>query len=193
MSGAETRDMAEWMQAPGTAAQVRATAAQDAEPAHGTPPGASALHDQDEYGWLLQQAHLLRAGRVGEIDAHPLADLLTDMSISEERAFESAMFGLLLHRLKVLVQPERLTQSWRNSISAQQINARRIIRKNPGMRPRLPGFCADAYADARQQAAVETRIDISRFPLDNPWTLDEALAFVPPPPPPRAHRAARKG
>ena len=42
-------------------------------------------------------------------------------------------------------------------------------------------------------AAAETGIAINRFPADNPWTLDEALAFVPPEPPPRARRAARRG
>ena len=181
--------MADWAQAPDGPAkpQVCAPASEEAE------LRSRASYDQDEYGWLLQQAGLLRAGRLEQLDRASLAEFLTDMSISEERAFESAMFGLLLHMLKVLVQPERLTQSWRNSISAQQIKARRIIRKNPGMRPRLPGFCADAYADARQQAAVETRTALSRFPADNPWTLDEALAFGPPEPAPRGRRAARKG
>ena len=61
------------------------------------------------------------------------------------------------------------------------------------MRQHLPELYAKAYADARGDAAAETGIAISRFPEINPWTLDEALAFVPPEPPPRARRAARRG
>ena len=173
--------------------QVRATAAQDAEPAHGTPPHAGALYDQDEYGWLLQQAGLLRAGRVGEVDRASLAEFLTDMARSHRHAFQGAMTVLLHHMLKVLVQPERATRSWLLAISVQQQQVQLVMDGNPGMCQHLPELCAKAYADARRRASIETGIALSRFPADNPWTLEAALAFAPPPPPPRAHRAARRG
>ena len=77
-----------------------------------TPPAAvlssRAPHEQDEFGWLLQQAELLRAGRLDEIDRHPLAEYLTDMATSDARALKGALRVLLIHMLKILVQPERL-------------------------------------------------------------------------------------
>lgn len=153
-----------------------------------------ALYDLDEYGWLLQQANLLRAGRLGEIDRASLAEFLTDMAASHQHAFRSAMTVLLHHMLKVLAQPEKMTRSWLLTIRVQQRQARLVMESNPGMRQHLPELCAKAYADARGDAAAETGIAINRFPADNPWTLDEALASVPPePPPPRARRAARRG
>jgi acetyl-CoA/propionyl-CoA carboxylase carboxyl transferase subunit len=33
----------------------------------------------------------------------------------------------------------------------------------------------DAYAEARRQAADETELDLTAFPVKNPWTLDDAL------------------
>lgn len=145
-------------------------------------------YDQDQFGWMMQQADLLRAGHLDDIDRQSLADLLTDMAASDKRAFESAMTVLLEHMLKVLVQPERLTRSWLRSIAAQQIEARRIIRTEPGMRQFLPDLYASAYPDARRLASAETGVETGRFPVDNPWSMEEALAYMPPEPAPRGRK-----
>lgn len=150
---------------------------------------AQARYGEDEYGWLQQQAGLLRAGRLGEIDAQPLAELLTDMAKSDIRALRSAMRVLLLHLLKALIQPDRLTGSWVSTIIEQQEQAAEMIADSPGMTPMLPKLFDHAYNVARRQAAAETGLPLPQFPPDNPWTLDEALAFVPPEPPPRGRRA----
>ena len=165
-----------------------------AEPAHAaTPRRPGPVYEQDEHGWLLHQAGLLRAGRLEEVDRASLAEFLTDMAITHRNAFQSAMTVLLHHMLKAFVQPERITRSWLLTIRVQQRQARLLMESNPGMRQYLPELCAKAYADARGDAAAETGIALSRFPADNPWTLEAALAFVPPEPAPRGRRAARKG
>ena len=174
--------MAEGTQAPGMAAS------EDAAPT-GTPPQARALYGQDEYGWLTEQAGLLRAGRVEEIDRASLVEFLTDMASMHRHTFRSAMTVLLHHMLKALVQPERMTRSWLLTIRVQQREARLVMEDNPGMRQHLPTLYAKAYADARGDAATETGVAIGRFPADNPWTLDDALAFIPPEPPARGRRA----
>ncbi len=153
---------------------------------------ARADYHHDQFGWMLQQADLLRAGRLDDIDRHSLAELLTDMAGSDKRAFESAMRVLLQHMLKVLVQPEKLTRSWLYSIAVQQVDARRLIEMEPGMRPFLPGLYAAAYMDARRLASVETGIALSRFPAENPWSMEEALAYVPPEPAPRGAKRQRR-
>jgi len=149
-------------------------------------------YDRDQFGWMVQQAEFLRAGRLYDIDVQSLADLLTDMAASEKRAFESAMRVLLQHMLKVLVQPENLTRSWLYSIAVQQVDARRLIDTEPGMHQFLPHLYACAYPDARRLASVETGIEIDRFPVENPWSLAEALAYVPSEPAPRGRKAKPK-
>jgi hypothetical protein len=178
--------MADGTQAPGHGAL------EEAAPA-GTPPQARARYHEDEYGWLMEQAGLLRAGRLEEIDRASLVEFLTDMASTHRTAWQSALTVLLHHMLKALVQPERMTRSWLLTIRVQQRQARLLMEDNPGMRQYLPTLYAKAYADARGDASAETGIAIGRFPVDNPWALDDALAFVPPEPPPRRRRAARTG
>lgn len=173
MSSAGSKDVAEWMQAP-------------------TSP-ARALYDQDEFGWLLEQAGLLRDGRLDEIDRVSLIEFLTDMARSKKHEFRSAMIVLLHHLLKVAVQPEKMTRSWLLTIDEQQDEARSLIEDEPGMRQYLPDLYAKAYPVAHRRASIETGIGIDRFPADNPWTMDEALTFVPPAPPPRGRKVTRKG
>ena len=156
-------------------------------------PGSAPAYDQDEFAWLLHQADLLRAGRLGEVDRQPLAEFLTDMAGSHQDAFESAMRVLLQHLLKLSVPPDKLTRSWRLTIAVQQENALLLIKRRPGMRQYLPGLYADAYPVARRLASVETGIAVSRFPAANPWTMEEALAYVPPEPAPHGRRRTRGG
>ncbi len=157
-------------------------------------PGGTARADyhRDQFGWMVQQAELLRAGRLDDLDRHSLAELLTDMAGSDKRAFKSAMRVLLQHMLKVIVQPEKLTRSWLYSIAVQQAEAIDLIETEPGMRSFLPGLYAAAYADARRLASVETGIALARFPTENPWSMEEALAYVPPAPAPRGAKRREK-
>lgn len=173
MSGVESKDVMEWTQAPSNTARAQ--------------------YDQDEFGWLLQQADLLRDGRLDEIDRASLVEFLTDMARSKTHEFRSAMIVLLQHLLKVVMQPEMMTRSWVLSIVEQQQEAQFLIEDEPGMRQYLPGLYAKAYPAARRRVSAETGIEIGRFPVDNPWTMDAALTFVPPAPPPRGRKVMRKG
>lgn len=190
MSSAGSRDVTGWTQAPGHAAPEDAQPAQIGEPISHR---SRALYDQDEFGWLLEQAALLRAGRLDEIDRVSLVEFLTDMTRSKKHEFRSAVVVLLHHLLKVVVQPEKMTRSWLLTIDEQQEEVRSLIEDEPGMRQHLPDIYERAYPVARRRASIETGIGIDRFPVDNPWTMDAALTFVPPAPPPRGRKVPRKG
>jgi hypothetical protein len=184
--------MADGTQAPGMAMPEEAELRSPEEAAPtGTPPQARARYDGDEYGWLMEQAGLLQAGRLEEIDRASLVEFLNDLAVTHRTTWQSALTVLLHHMLKVLVQPERMTRSWLLTITVQQQQARLVMEGNPGMRRHLPELYAKAYADARRRASAETGIALSRFPVDSPWTLDEALAFVPPEPPRRGRRVGK--
>ena len=154
---------------------------------------ARALYDKDEFGWMLQQAGLLRAGRLDEIDRHSLADYLTDMARSKQAAFRSAMTVLLHHMLKIELQPGKVTRSWLLTISVQRQEIGFLIEGEPGMRQYLPDLYAKAYPAARENAAIETGIKVSRFPTNNPWTMAEVLTVPLPEPAPRGRKVKRKG
>jgi hypothetical protein len=49
----------------------------------------SSLHDRDFYAWTLEQAALLKAGKVGALDLKGLAEELEEMSGRERRELQS--------------------------------------------------------------------------------------------------------
>src|SRR5947207_8946244 len=99
-------------------------------------PGAEpARYDRDLYSWALEQAELLRAGRIAEADALNIADELDDVGNEQYEKLESALRIILLHLLKWDHQPRRRSRSWRSSISVQRKHVLRALRKNPGLKP----------------------------------------------------------
>ncbi|MFI5010832.1 MAG: DUF29 family protein [Hyphomicrobiales bacterium] len=67
------------------------------------------------------------------------------------------------------------TQSWAISITAQRNQAARILRHDAGLASRIEEARLDAYEDARLEAASETGLKPSVFPVAVPYTLDETM------------------
>ncbi|MGH6798004.1 MAG: DUF29 domain-containing protein, partial [Roseiarcus sp.] len=75
------------------------------------------MHDNDFYAWSLEQAALLREGRVGEADLATIAEEIESMGKTEKRELVSRLTVLLLHLLKWERQPVGRGNSWRLSIA----------------------------------------------------------------------------
>ncbi|MGZ8217715.1 DUF29 domain-containing protein [Methylomagnum sp.] len=133
------------------------------------------IHRDDFYGWAMQNAELLRQGRLGEIDSERIAEELEDMGGSKERELESRLGVLLAHLLKWVYQPERRGTSWRATIDEQRLRVARVLRKNPSLKSKLNEAFADAYDDARLIAMRETGIDKKVFPKACPFSIAETL------------------
>lgn len=143
------------------------------------------LHARDFYTWTRRQAELMRAGSFEEVDVANLVEEIETLGRSEAAALESAYRLICLHQLERLVQPERVaSRSWTNTIIRERLHAARVLRDNPGLKPRRQQLFESAYADARREAAGETQIDLSVFPEAAPFTLaqitDEAFWAGPP-------------
>jgi hypothetical protein len=139
-----------------------------------TPQSLAALYETDETAWLEQTADLLRAGRLGEIDPNTLAEYLTDMAKRDRREVFSRLVVLLAHLLKWDHQPDRRSGSWRGTIREQRRELRQLLESST-LRNHAASVFADAYAEARAQAADETELDVGVFPAESPWDLDAAL------------------
>jgi Domain of unknown function DUF29 len=136
---------------------------------------ARARYDRDLYGWATEQAALLRSGRIAEADTRNIAEELDDVGSEQYDKLESALRLILLHLLKWDHQPERRTRSWWASITVQRNHVRRLLRKNPGLKPHLKTATADAYEDARIEAAAQTRLSPRKFPAQCPYGWDEIM------------------
>jgi len=135
----------------------------------------SARYDRDLYGWATEQAALSRAGRIAEADALNIAEELDDVGNEQYDKLVSPLRLILLHLLKWDHQPERRSRSWWASITVQRNQVRRLLRKNPGLKPRLKEATADAYEDARVEAAARTRLAPRKFPAQCPYSSNEIM------------------
>lgn len=145
------------------------------------------LYERDFYAWTRAQVRALEklaATRPNfELDLPHLIEEVRDLGREQLDKLESAYRVLLLHLLKWKYQPEGRSGSSRGSIVEQRRRALRLIRRNPGMKPKRQRLFAEAYEDARLQAAAETGLPLETFPEAPPFTLEQALdeAFWPEP------------
>jgi hypothetical protein len=134
-------------------------------------------YDQDIVAWSQEQAHWLRIGQFSALDLEHLAEEIEDVGRSEQRELANRMAVLLAHLLKWRYQPERRGASWEITISGQRQRIARRLQKMPSLKAALhdPEWWADAWFDARIEAAKETDMEIQHFPPECPWTADEIL------------------
>ncbi len=133
------------------------------------------LHDSDFYAWSLEQAALLRAGRVGEADLAAIAEEIESMGKTEKRELVSRLTVLLLHLLKWRAQPRGRGDSWRLSIANARDEIADLLDDNPSLKALLDDVLASAYRYARRKAAIETKRSEEGFPAQCPWSFAQAM------------------
>jgi len=126
--------------------------------------------------WIDQTAQFLREQRWLEIDMAHLIEEVEDLGKSERRGITSQLIRLLLHLLKWQYQPLRRTDSWLDSITDARTQIELAIADSPSLRAYPNEQLADIYARARSQAATQTKLEISEFPQDCPYTLELVLS-----------------
>jgi hypothetical protein len=135
----------------------------------------AARYDRDLYSWAVEQAALLRAGRIADADARNIAEELDDVGNAQYEKLESALRIILLHLLKWEHQPKRRSRSWWLSISVQRRHVLRVLRKNPGLKPVLDEAITEAYEIARIEAAAQTLLEEDVFPLECPYSWNDIM------------------
>jgi predicted nucleic acid-binding Zn-ribbon protein len=135
----------------------------------------AARYDRDLYSWAVEQAALLRAGRIADADARNIAEELDDVGNEQYEKLESALRIILLHLLKWEHQPKRRSRSWRLSISVQRRHVLRVLRKNPGLKSVLDEAITEAYEIARIEAAAQTLLEEDVFPLECPYSWNDIM------------------
>src|SRR5690349_15539434 len=135
----------------------------------------SVLYEQDETAWLEVMSALAASGRHAEMDYTHLSEYLADMAKRDRREVFSRLVVLLCHLLKWEYQPERRSGSWRGTIREQRRELRQLLESGT-LRNHALAVLAEAYAEARRQAADETELRADVFPVENAWGLEELLA-----------------
>jgi hypothetical protein len=127
------------------------------------------LHQMDFYAWTRQQAALLKAGQLAELDIEHLSEEIEGMGARERRELINRLAVLLAHLLKWELQPTYRGRSWQLTIKEQRRQLQRLLDDNPSLKSRLDEFIPDAYGDAVIIAAKETGLEESGFPAGCPY------------------------
>jgi hypothetical protein len=135
----------------------------------------SVLYEQDETAWLETMSALAANGRYAEMDYPHLSEYLADMAKRDRREVFSRLVLLLCHLLKWEHQPERRSGSWRGTIREQRRELRQLLESGT-LRNHAEAVLADAYAEARRQAADETELSLNEFPVEDVRGVEELLA-----------------
>lgn len=135
-------------------------------------------YDKDFFKWTQSQANLLENGDLDKLDRDHLREEIESLGISLQRALESYIAGLLMHKLKIKFQPGNHTNSWDNSIKNADFQIQKLIKKNPSLKTYLPELFEDAYYTARLDASSETKLEEKTFPKKCPWTFEEIFYFL---------------
>jgi hypothetical protein len=135
----------------------------------------SMLYERDETAWLEVMSALAASGRYSEMDYLHLSEYLADMAKRDRREVFSRLVVLLTHLLKWQHQPEGRCGSWRGTIREQRRELRQLL-ESATLRNHAEAVLADAYAEARRQAADETGLSLDTFPTEDAQGLDELLA-----------------
>ncbi len=134
----------------------------------------ASLYERDLHAWSLEQARLLRDGRLAEIDTENIAEEILDVGKTEYRVLQSAFRVLLAHMLKWDHQPEH-SRSWQNTILEQRDRIEEQLADNPSLKPRLAEAARKGYRAGRLRASGETDIDLDQFPEECPYDLEAIM------------------
>jgi len=133
------------------------------------------LYEQDETAWLEAMSTLAASRRYADMDFIHLSEYLADMARRDWREVFSRLVALLTHLLRWEYQPENRSGSWRGTIREQRRELRQLLTSGT-LRNHAEEVLADAYAEARGQAADEAELSLNVFPLENARSLVELLA-----------------
>lgn len=141
------------------------------------------LYEDDVIAWAEQQASLIRAGRWSQLDIDNIAEEIEDVGKSEKRELRHRLAVLLEHLAKWRYQPDHRGSSWLTTIRVQRLDILTLLRKVPSLKRLVADreFADGVWRDAIVLAVKETQF--VEFPLECPWTLDQALTtdFLPDP------------
>jgi hypothetical protein len=135
----------------------------------------SHAYETDVCAWAKEQAALLRAGRLSELDIDHIAEEIESVGSSQKRELVSRLTVLLQHLLTWQFQPALRGTSCQVSIRVQRRDTAYLMQNNPSLKAMLPEAIAQAYGTAVIKASAETDLAESIFPSVCLWTFEQMM------------------
>ena len=141
----------------------------------------STLYDEDFMLWLENNINLLKNGKFNQLDLENLIEELESMGKSDKRALRSNLTILLMHLLKYKYQRNKRSNSWERTIGEHRDRLQDALIYSPSLNRFFDDVFHQCYQKARKNAAKETKLSLSVFPPECPFTQIEVLTedFLP--------------
>ena len=133
------------------------------------------LYNQDFYQWTQEQAALLKAGALAQLDIENLIEEVESMGKSQRRELYSRLVVLIMHMLKWDYQKGRRGKSWIKTIAAQRTEIEFLLFDNPSLKNELEGLLPMVYRSAVKQAVTETGLALKTFPETCPYSIEKIM------------------
>ena len=134
------------------------------------------LYDRDFYGWTQNQADALRRRSANELDWDNLLEEIEGLAMAAENELINRLAVLLAHLLKWSLQPTRRSRSWVLTVREQRRRIKRLLDRNPSLKPKITEALVDAFPSAVNAAADETGLPDDAFPTVSPYDFDQAMS-----------------
>lgn len=133
-------------------------------------------YKQDFYAWALNNARLLREGKLAEADIENVAEEIESMGKSEKRELINRLAILIAHLLKWQFQPARRSNSWKYTIEEQRDEIVDLFAESPSLKNEIEQQLARAYKRGVLIAATETNLGKEVFPATCPFSLEKLIS-----------------
>jgi hypothetical protein len=133
------------------------------------------IYEEDFNIWLEITANLLKEKQFDELDLENLIEEIESMARNNRRELKSRLIVLIMHLLKWKYQPQKQSKSWLSTINLQRGELELLLEENPSLKPSIEMIIDNCYDKARKRASKETQLNLTTFPVDNPFTLEEIL------------------
>jgi hypothetical protein len=120
------------------------------------------LYESDFVRWAEEQAAALREGRFLDLDLPNLSEEIEALSRSDRRELGSRLTILLMHLIKLAIQPDKATRSWLSTIIEQTARVHDLLSDSPSLSHGnfFESAVTAAYGTALSRAAAETGVSI---------------------------------
>lgn len=138
---------------------------------------ADRLHERDFYEWSVENARLLREGRVLEADLSNIAQEIEDIGVSQRWELATLLRRLIQHMLT----PHR--EGCAREIREFRRQIEDLLERMPSLSRFIDEEIARAYAKSREDVIDDRIADAAIIPVECPWSQRQILDlhFLPEP------------
>lgn len=144
----------------------------------------SQTYDRDFLRWTEQQAALMRAGKVSELDFEHIIEEIESMGNEQKFALQSLFRQILQHLLKLQLSPATDPRAgWIEEVSEFRDQAQARMDATPSLAHYAPALFEKAWQLVQRSAQKSFSAHNERVvvPAECPFTLDQVLDidFIP--------------